>query len=146
MDTNTNKKENIKVVNNLVEYYKNIPNYNTMMQLPPDNIEYIKETLHNVDTCDHMLAYWNQIKTIDTTGWNVSNIKNMNAMFAFCVGLVSLNVSNFDTSNVTDTSWMFWCCNELTELDVSKWDTSKVIYMNSMFVLSLYFINNTICI
>jgi surface protein len=54
-------------------------------------------------------------------------------MFYDCSGLTSLDVSGFDTSNVTDMQCMFDDCFGLTSLDVSGFNTSNVKNMNSMF-------------
>ena len=122
-----------QIVYNLAEYYKKIPNYSTITTLPEENANYIKEALPNVNSCYYMLCNCRKLTSIDTTGWDTSNVTNMSYMFEYCKALTTLDVSKFDTSNVTDMSYMFWHCNALTTLDVSKWDTSKVTYMSYMF-------------
>ena len=72
-------------------------------------------------------------KTLDLSGWDVSNVKNMRELFFSCRNLKSLDLSGWDTSNVNDMSWMFFYCSGLKSLDLSGWDTSKVIHMNGMF-------------
>ena len=73
------------------------------------------------------------LTSADTTGWDTSNIENMNSMFSNCNALTTLDISKFNTSKVTDMRYMFSWCYELTTLDVSKWDTSKVTNMGEMF-------------
>ena len=69
------------------------------------------------------------LTSIDLTNVNTSNITDMRGMFEECSNLTSLDVSNFDTSNVTDMSKMFFFCKTLKSLDVSNFDTSKVTDM-----------------
>ena len=136
-NTHTCTNEDIEVVYNLVNYYKRIPNYATITTLPEKNAQYIKEALPNVNDCRYMMGNINDgckaLTSIDTTGWDTSNITDMNSMFANCNSLTTLDVSKFNTSKVTDMNSMFYYCNTLTTLDVSKWNTSKVTDMNNMF-------------
>ena len=130
---------------NLVEYYKKIPNYDTITTLPEENADYIKEALPNVTSCEQMMGHYfllfgqgcKKLTSIDTTGWDTSNIIYMNGMFNDCESLTTLDVSKFDTSKVINMSYMFRGCKELTTLDISNWDTSNVVKMNGMF--SVYF-------
>ena len=127
---------------NLESYYEKIPNYDTITTLPEENAEYIKEALPNVTSCHCMMGhvlfviFYNGCKaltSIDTTGWNTSNVTDMSYMFSSCSALTNLDVSNWDTSKVTNMSYMFMRCKSLTTLDVSNWDTSKVTNMKYMF-------------
>ena len=72
------------------------------------------------------------MQTIDVSGFDTSNVKNMGCMFADCKKLTTLDVSNFDTSNVTDMVAMFRQCSNLTTLDLRSFDTSKLSSMLSM--------------
>ena len=127
----------------LREYYKKIANHKTITSLPKENADYIKEALPNVTDCYDMMGKYSifedkrdgcgALTSIDTTGWDTSNITDMNSMFGSCNALTTLDVSKFNTSKVTNMDYMFGGCNTLTNLDVSKWDTSNVTDMNSMF-------------
>ena len=131
------------IVYNLVNYYKNIPNHTTIEELPADNTTYIKNALPNVNDCSCMLGNnenryprtdgCKSLTSIDSTDWDVSNIKNMSSMFGNCRSLTTIDVSKWNTSNVHDMSYMFYYCLRLKTLDVSNWDTSKVINMSYMF-------------
>ncbi len=70
---------------------------------------------------------------LNISGWDTSNVTNMNQMFWECNVLDGLDISDWDTSNVTDMSSMFGRSSALTSLDVSSWDTSRVTDMRSMF-------------
>lgn len=71
--------------------------------------------------------------SLDLSGWNTSNVCDMNLLFSACGNLTSLNVSTWDTSNVYDMGYMFQDCSGLTSLDLSSFDTSNVTDMNGMF-------------
>ena len=75
----------------------------------------------------------NDVKTLDLSGWNTSNVKNMGDMFYGCHNLKSLNLSGWDTSNVENMSLMFYYCIRLESLDLSGWNTSNVENMSYMF-------------
>ena len=47
--------------------------------------------------------------------------------------LKSIDLSSFNTSNVTSMASMFYSCNSLTSLDLSSFNTSNVTSMDSMF-------------
>ena len=136
-------KVTVKPNYSLREYYKKIANHKTITSLPKENADYIKEALPNVTDCYDMMGKYslfeNQrdgcgaLTSIDTTGWDTSNVTNMNGMFSSCNSLTTLDVSKFDTGKVTYMNYMFGGCTKLTTLNVSKWDTSNVTDMNSMF-------------
>ena len=102
------------------------------------------------------------LETLDLSGWDFSNTKNvymmfsgcrnlkslyipnnicfdnvtdhnLSSMFENCSSLTSLDVSGWVTSSVTNMSYMFNYCISLTSLDVSNWDTSSVTNMQSLF-------------
>ena len=47
------------------------------------------------------------LKSLDLSSWNTSNVKDMSCMFVECIKLKSLNLSGWDTSNVDFMSNMF---------------------------------------
>ena len=73
------------------------------------------------------------LTSLDTSGWNTSNVYDMSTMFYNCSGLTSLDLSGLDTSNVKYMYHMFYNCKNLTSLDLSSFDTSAVTDMGSMF-------------
>ena len=136
-------KVTVKPNYSLREYYKKIANHKTITSLPKENADYIKEALPNVTDCYDMMGKYSlfedkrdgcgTLTSIDTTGWDTSNITSMNGMFSSCNALTTLDVSKFNTSKVTYMSYMFSDCNKLTTLDVSNWDVSNVTDMRDMF-------------
>ena len=83
-----------------------------------------------------MFCRCTQLKSIDVSTFNTSNVTNMGEMFAY-TGLESLDISKFNTSNVTDMYLMFIGSINLTSIDLSSFNTEKVTNMNSMFMNSL---------
>ena len=67
----------------------------------------------------------------DISGWDVSNVTNMNTMFAWCEAF-NQDISNWDVSNVTNMNAMFYGCKSFNQ-DISSWDVSKVKNMNNVF-------------
>ena len=65
--------------------------------------------------------------------FDTSNVKTMRMMFYNCQSLQSPDLSNFNTVNVRDMSQMFEKCICLTDLDLLNFNTSKVTNMENMF-------------
>ena len=57
-----------------MNYYQKIPNYATIKTLPEENAQYIKEALPTVINCASMLKLCRELTSVDTTGWDTSNI------------------------------------------------------------------------
>ena len=90
-------------------------------------------TVQTGANASRLFAYLTNVKKLDLSGLDTSNITNMGAMFYGCSSLTDLNLSSFDTSKVTSMSNMFWNCSSLTDLNLSSFDTSKVTNMSNMF-------------
>ncbi len=73
------------------------------------------------------------LKILDVTKFDTSNVKNMHGMFKGCSSLETLNISNFDTKKVENMSNMFDGCNSLASLDISSFNTENVQSMQMMF-------------
>ena len=74
------------------------------------------------------------IEMIDITGWDTSNVTDMDSMFFNCVNLeVIFGIEELDTSSVTTTEAMFSRCNKLRKLDLSKWDPKSFKNCDNMF-------------
>ena len=109
----------------------------------------------------YLFSQFTQVKTINLTNLDTSNVTHMNHLFNFCENLINLDLSNFDTSkvksmaamfsvnrnlesinfgnkfdtsNVTNMGSMFNTCSSLTSLDLSNFNTSQVTNMSFMFV------------
>ena len=129
---------NIEKERTLVDlsYYamKNILNYNTITEIPQENIEYLSSSLL-ANRCNGMFINCAKLTSIPWNDFDIdtSQCTSMASMFSSCVSLTSLDLSSMDTSNVTSMRYMFLGCRSLTSLDLSNFDTSKVKYMDYVF-------------
>lgn len=73
------------------------------------------------------------LTSLNLSGIDTTNTRDMSNMFYGCSALTSLDVSGFDTSNARTMSGMFSHCSNLSSLDVSGFDTSNVTDMSYMF-------------
>ena len=80
-----------------------------------------------------MFCNCDSLRKLDLSGFDTSSVASMIGMFEECNSLLNLNVSGFNTSRVMDMSWMFYGCGALSNLDVSGFDTGKVTDMYNMF-------------
>lgn len=87
----------------------------------------------NVTNMSGMFDGCSSLQVLDVSGFDTSNVTNMSFMFCVCSSLRTLDVSCFDTSNVTNMKWMFERCSSLRTLNVSGFDTSNVENMSLMF-------------
>ena len=71
-------------------------------------------------SCNCLFYGCKDIKEIDFSNFDTSNVIYMRYMFNECSSLTSLDLSNFDTSKVTDTQFMFYFCSSLKDLNISK--------------------------
>lgn len=84
-------------------------------------------------SCLNMFADLRYVTSINTSGLNTSNARDMSNMFYGCRSLASIDVSHFDTSSAQSMQQMFYDCQSLTSIDVSHFDTSNVSDMRHMF-------------
>ena len=78
-------------------------------------------------TCDNL-------KIINVSNWDVSNVTDMNSCFDACSQVTNIiGISDWDVSNVIDMRGMFSDCSKLTSLDLSKWNVSNVTNIELMF-------------
>ena len=86
-----------------------------------------------VKDMDGMFEDCSSLKSVDFSDLDTSKIGNMSRVFYGCSSLVSLNVSGLNTSNVTGMFWMFEGCSSLESVDLSGLDTSNVTGMPEIF-------------
>jgi surface protein len=78
--------------------------------------------------------YGYSFSTIDISGWNTSNVNNMNSMFDGCSTLKKIiGLENLNVENVKDMDFMFSGCKELSEINISKWNTKNLNFSRLMF-------------
>ena len=81
----------------------------------------------------YLFANMSNLKEIDLTNFDTSNVKIMGFMFYYCNSLVNLDLTSFDTSNVKIMYGTFWVMNALESINLSSFDTSNVEDMTYMF-------------
>ncbi len=75
-----------------------------------------------------------KIISADLSGFDTSDVSNMQAMFRDCSSLKTLDLSSFDTTSVQNTATMFYNDNVLTTVYVSNtFNTSSISDDTSMF-------------
>ena len=113
------------------EYH--IPNYQTVSEIPRENIDYLSSGLKTDDIAS-MFQGCENLLSIDFDSFNIdtSECQYSLNMFDSCIALRTLAINNIDTSNVIDMSYMFRNCQSLKTLSV-PFNTSKVINMEYMF-------------
>lgn len=88
-----------------------------------------------------LYSYDNRVDLLDLSGWDVSNVTQMQRMFYDARRVYELNLSGWDVSKVTNMSYMFYgYARELGDSinGLSNWNTANVTDMSYMFCLCLY--------
>jgi len=88
----------------------------------------------NVTTMREMFRKCYRLEELDVSGFDTAKVESMYAMFSECLTLEKLDLTAFDTANVRNMGYMFSSCVSLEEVDVSTWDTTKVSYMEGTFL------------
>lgn len=88
----------------------------------------------NVKLFNKMFMGCVSLSKVNFVGWNTSKATGMKNLFSGCASLAELDVSHFDISLLHELDGMFSGCTSLTSVgDLSSWNTEKIISMNSMF-------------
>ena len=86
-----------------------------------------------VTSCYYMFNKLTNIKEIDLSNFDFSNVANMSNMFRSCTNLEKINFGNINTTSVKDLSSMFYKCSNLKSIDLSKFNTKNVQNFESLF-------------
>lgn len=79
---------------------------------------------------------WYRFKTIDISGWDTSNVKDMTMMFYGCFDLTDIiGIENMNIDNVECMSYMFSDCKKLDITDkIKDWKVNpKNVRVSGMF-------------
>ena len=68
------------------------------------------------------------LKSLDLSNFNTSDVSDMSYMFANCEKLKSLDISSFNTSNATNIDYIFSGC-KIEELIINQQDKNLVEYL-----------------
>ena len=86
-----------------------------------------------MEYCSQMFEKCENIKEIDLSEFDFSEIKNMSHMFRDCINLEKIGFGKINTSLVENMESLFFGCSKLISVDLINFDTSSVINMSSMF-------------
>ena len=152
---------------NLVDlsYYakNNIPDYDTITEIPQENIEYLNSGLVadnieymfdgcsmlqsipklNIDTSNctstkHTFSGLYELTSLDVSWLNTDNVTDMSYMFSYIGSRISTGINifglnNMNTTKCTNMYYMFAYSNLIGELDLSNWNTYNVTDMYCLF-------------
>ena len=120
-----------------------LPNYKNNVTLVFDDyltscknmfngLKNIKEIdLSNFDTSDvtsfdSMFQECNNLEKINFGQIETKKVKNMNNLFKNCFSLTSIDLSHFDTSSLNTMEFIFSGCKSLESIDLTKFNTTNV--------------------
>ena len=86
-----------------------------------------------VTSMDDMFQNCSSLTSADLTSFNTTKVNSMYNLFRGCTSLREVNLSSFDTSNVTAMNSMFQQCSSLIKVDITNFNTAKVTRMGGMF-------------
>lgn len=75
-----------------------------------------------------------ELEKIEFSHWNVQHVKHMDRMLKGCINLSEIDVSQWKTSRLETMPELFRRCARLAHLDLSQWDTRDVTNMSSVFM------------
>ena len=139
-----------------------IDEQNRLMNLANDEANITMKWNYSLTNCSFMFYGLSNIKEIDLTYFDLSQVISMNSMFGECynleyikfnnnienklsvndmsymfencLSLKYLDLSNFDTSLVTTMAYTFWNCISLTSLNLNGFNTSQVTDFMGTFI------------
>ena len=90
------------------------------------SVDLSKLDTSNVLSMEMMFCCCEHLDEVDISNFNMAMVKNTRGMFAGCENLVFLDLSGLDMANVTDMSMMFTNCCRLKGVKVSNLSVSQV--------------------
>ena len=132
------KEEFFELNNNNTELYINNERKDFQKYFKPNGEgEYtIKIVIKNkIKNCNNMFMNCKNIKSIDLSSFDSSEVTNMSCMFSKCIYLEKIIFGNFNTQKVINMKKMFSKCKCLKEINFPKsFTTENVIDMSLMFL------------
>ena len=98
-----------------------------------------------LDDLSYILGILNNVEVIDISGWDTSNVIDMNFMFSQCKKLKKIiGIENLDVSKLEYANYMFYGGENLVELDLTNWNPKLLQKTRYMFYgcLNLKIIKN----
>ena len=101
--------------------------------------------ISGLNDLSYILGILNHVEVIDISGWDTSNVIDMNFMFSQCKKLKKIiGIENLDVSKLEYANYMFYGCENLVELDLTNWNPKLLQKTRYMFYgcLNLKIIKN----
>ena len=86
-----------------------------------------------ISNCQSMFNGLTNLKEVDLSNFDGSEISSMRFMFMSCINLESVNFNNIKTPYLDNMALLFYDCKSLLSVDLSPLNTSSVTNMGSMF-------------
>ena len=86
-----------------------------------------------VNNCNYMFSNIQNVKKIDLSQFDFSEVTTMSEMFRDCKNLETINFGQINTSSVEYMNGLFLGCSKLSSIDLSNFDTKNVITFESFF-------------
>ena len=94
--------------------------------------------ISELDDLSYIFYELYSMEVIDISGWDTSNVIDMNCMFSQCTKLKKIiGIENLDVSKLENANFMFSQCEKLVELDLTNWNPISLENTYDMFSLSL---------
>ena len=88
---------------------------------------------YKLSDCGYMFSGLTNLKEVDLSNFDGTEIKSMFLMFWNCNYLETVNFTNLKTPSLTHIHGLFLDCNSLLSADLSYLDTASVVNMEEMF-------------
>lgn len=114
---------------------KNAESFNCMFEGVPAATLAV-ENFNTSKVTNMRAVFWNckNIKSLDLSKWDTSNVTTMQGMFNWMTACQSINFGdNFDMSKVTDIQKMFYNCSSLKNIDLSNTTATKLTNVTGAF-------------
>lgn len=93
-------------------------------EVPTSTLDLSKWKLKTTDNIYYTFYNCKNLKSLDLSGFDTSNVTNMSRLFQRCESLEEIKgIENWDVSKVKSFGYMFDSCFNLKSLDLSKWNT-----------------------
>ena len=110
-----------------------IINKGPYINLTKEENSIILEWFNNLNSTNDMFHDCINIKEIDLSQFDLSQVTRMSAMFMNCYSLDNVIFPNFDTSSLGAIGSLFYNCTSLISLDLSNFNTANLVYSNAVF-------------
>lgn len=98
------------------------------------NLDLTAWDVSNVNDVGYLFQKCTNLQSVNMAGWNSSNVSSLLCTFDQCTNLVSVDMSGWNTDNLTTLYYTFNGCRNLTTVkNYSTWNVSRVSNMTFVF-------------